>query len=316
MNNDRNYPGTSSVMNDLPDYISEEALRGFVKDALAEDVGSGDITTEAVVDETVRAEGQFLAKADGILAGLTMAEYVFSTVDDRIRCSWQCGDGGAIRAGATFGTARGPAQGLLVAERLVLNLMQRMSGIATLTHRFVDAVKGLPGQITDTRKTAPGLRRLDKWAVRLGGGTNHRLGLDDMFLVKENHIAAAGGVAQALRAADRRRQEQALPMLIEVEARTLDEVRDVLRTGCADRILLDNMVDLSVDGHAGGGRIDVSRLRAATALIDGRIPAEASGNVTLDTVRAIAETGVQYISCGALTHSVEALDISLQLRIV
>ncbi len=311
MTNDRNPPGTPSAMNDLPDYISEEALRRFVKDALAEDVGSGDVTTEAVVDETLQAEGQFLARADGILAGLTMAEYVFSMVDDRIRCFWKCGDGGAIHADATFGTAHGPARGLLITERLVLNLMQRMSGIATLTHRFVDAVKGLPVQIMDTRKTAPGLRRLDKWAVRLGGGTNHRLGLDDMFLIKENHIAAAGGVAQALRAADRHRREQELPVLIEVETRTLDEVREVLHTGCADRILLDNMVDLPA-----GGRIDVSRLRAATTLIDGRIPAEASGNVTLDTVRAIAETGVQYISCGVLTHSVDALDISLQLRIM
>ena len=298
-------------MNNLPDYISEKALRRFVKDALAEDVGSGDVTTEAVVDETLQAGGQFLAKADGVLAGLTMAECVFSTVDDRIRCFWECEDGGAIRAGATFGTAHGPARGLLVAERLVLNLMQRMSGIATGTRRFVDAVEGFPVQIMDTRKTAPGLRRLDKWAVRLGGGTNHRLGLDDMFLIKENHIAAAGGVAQALQAADRHRREQPLPALIEIETRTLDEVREVLRTGCADRILLDNMADMSASGQ-----IDVSRLRAATALIDGRIPAEASGNVTLDTVRAIAETGVQYISCGALTHSVEALDISLQLRIV
>ncbi len=300
-------------MNNLPDYISEEALRRFVKDALAEDVGSGDVTTEAVVDETVLAEGQFLAKADGVLAGLTMAEYVFSAADDRIRCSWKCEDGGAIRSGATFGTAHGPARGLLIAERLVLNLMQRMSGIATLTRRFVDAVQEFPVQIMDTRKTAPGLRLLDKWAVRLGGGINHRLGLDDMFLIKENHIAAAGGVTQALRAADRWRREHALPALIEVETRTLDEVREVLGAECADRILLDNMVDQSADG-SGGSRIDVSRLRAATALIGGQIPAEASGNVTLDTVRAIAETGVQYISCGALTHSVEALDISLQLR--
>lgn len=300
-------------MNDLPDYICEEALRRFVKDALAEDVGSGDITTEAVVDETVLAEGQFLAREDGVLAGLAMAEYAFSTVDERIRCFWEGEDGGAIRAGAPFGTAHGPAQGLLVAERLVLNLMQRMSGVATLTHRFVDAVKGFPVQIMDTRKTAPGLRLLDKWAVRLGGGTNHRLGLHDMFLIKENHIAAAGGMAQALRAADRHRREQGLTTLIEVETRTLDEVREALRTECADRILLDNMVDLSGDG-SGGNRIDVSRLREATAFIDGRIPTEASGNVTLDTVRAIAETGVQYISCGALTHSVKALDISLQLR--
>ena len=241
-------------MNNLPDYIAEEALRRFVKDALAEDAGSGDVTTEAVVDETVLAEGQFLARADGVLAGLTVAEYVFSTVDDRIRCSWQGEDGGAIRAGAMFGTAHGPARGLLVAERLVLNFMQRMSGVATLTRRFVDAVQEFPVQIMDTRKTAPGLRRLDKWAVRLGGGTNHRLGLHDMFLIKENHIAAAGGVAQALRAADRHRREQRLPALIEVETRTLDEVREALGAGCADRILLDNMVDLSGDG-SGGSRI-------------------------------------------------------------
>ncbi len=297
------------AMNQLPEYISEEALRRFVRDALAEDVGAGDVTTEAIVDGALRAEGRFLAKADGVLAGLTMAEYVFSTVDDRIRCSWTCEEGEPVRAGATFGAAHGPAQGLLMAERLVLNLMQRMSGVATLTHRFAEAVKEFPVQIMDTRKTAPGLRRLDKWAVRLGGGANHRLGLDDMFLIKENHIAAAGSAAQALRAAERYRRTRALSIPIEIETRTLDEVQEVLRAGRADRILLDNMAGLSADGQP-----DVSRLREAMALIGGQIPAEASGNVALDTVRAIAETGVQYISCGALTHSVEALDISLQLR--
>ncbi len=301
-------------MNDLPDYISEEALRRFVRDALAEDVGAGDITTKAVVDGALQAEGRFLAKADGVLAGLVAAEYVFSAADSRIRCSWTCNEGEFVRAGAMFGTASGPAQGLLAAERLALNLMQRMSGVATLTRRFADAVQGLPAQIMDTRKTAPGLRRLDKWAVRLGDGANHRLGLDDMFLIKDNHIAAAGGVAEALRAAERYRRTRALSIPIEIEARTLDEVREalsakILDAGCGDRILLDNMVDLSADGKP-----DVSRLQEAMTLVAGQIPVEVSGNVTLDTVRAIAETGVRYISCGALTHSVEALDISLQLR--
>lgn len=299
-----------SAMNPLPEYISEEALQRFVRDALAEDVGAGDVTTEAVVDGALHAEGCFLAKADGVLAGLTMAEYVFSAVDSRIRCSWAYEEGESVRAGTTFGEANGPAQGLLVAERLVLNVMQRMSGVATHTRRFVQAVEEFPVQIMDTRKTAPGLRRLDKWAVRLGGGANHRLGLDDMFLIKDNHIAAAGGVTQALRAAERHRRKHALSIPIEIETRTLDEVQETLRAGGADRILLDNMVDLSASGEP-----DVSRLREAMALLGGRIPAEASGNVTLDTVRPIAETGVQYISCGALTHSVEALDISLRLRV-
>ena len=297
-------------MNRLPDYISEKTLRRFVRDALAEDVGAGDVTTEAVVDGALQAEGRFLAKADGVLAGLTLAEYVFSEADDRIRCAWTREEGESVCAGVAFGTARGPARGLLAAERLALNLMQRMSGVATRTRRFAEAIEEFPAQILDTRKTAPGLRRLDKWAVRLGGGANHRLGLDDMFLIKENHIAAAGGVAEALRAAKRYRRARALSIPIEIETRTLAEVREALREGGADRILLDNMTSLSADGEP-----DVSRLREAMALIGGRFPAEASGNVTLDTVRAIAETGVQFISCGALTHSVEALDISLQLRI-
>ena len=303
------------AMNPLPPYISEETARKFVREALAEDVGAADVTTEAVVDGALQAEGRFLAKADGTLAGLAMAEYVFSAADSRIRCSWTCEEGESVRAGATFGTAYGPAKGLLMAERLALNLMQRMSGVATLTRRFVTAIEGVPAQIMDTRKTAPGLRRLDKWAVRLGGGANHRLGLDDMFLIKDNHIAAAGGVAKALRAAERYRRTRGLSIPIEIETRTLDEVREALRAemlnaGRGDRILLDNMVALSADGKP-----DVSRLREAMALVAGQIPAEVSGNVTLDTVRAIAETGVQYISCGALTHSVEALDLSLQLRI-
>lgn len=292
-------------MKGVPEYVDAEALLAVIEVALDEDVGTGDVTTEATVGADVRGEAHFLAKADGILAGQAVAEYVFDAVDGAVRCDWSRIDGETIYHGTVFGTARGRARSLLTAERLVLNVMQRMSGIATATRGFVDAVNGYPARILDTRKTAPGLRLLDKWAVQLGGGENHRLGLYDMILIKDNHVAAAGGITAALEAADRYRSGSELK--IEIETRTLDEVREVLEAGLADRILLDNMV-------VPGARPDVSLLQSAVELIDGRIPAEASGNVTLKTVAAIARTGVDYISCGALTHSVEALDISLEMR--
>ncbi len=295
-------------MNALPESVDAAALGDLIRRTLAEDVGSGDVTTEATVGTEVRAEARFLAKADGILAGHVVAEHVFDAVDPGVECEWTRTDGQAIYRGTVFGTAVGPARSLLTAERLVLNVMQRMSGIATATRRFVDAVERYPARILDTRKTAPGLRVLDKWAVRLGGGENHRLGLFDMILIKDNHVAAAGGISAALNAADRYRTGKKLE--IEIETRTLDEVREVLETGLADRILLDNMIEREASGQP-----DVSRLKAAVQLIDGRIPAEASGNVTLDTVTAIARTGVPYISCGALTHSVVALEISLGIRL-
>jgi nicotinate-nucleotide pyrophosphorylase (carboxylating) len=293
-------------MKGQPDYVDAEALLAVIEVALDEDVGTGDITTEATVGPDVHAEARFLAKADGILAGQAVAEYVFDAVDGAVMCDWNRTDGQTIYSGAVFGTASGRARSLLTAERLVLNVMQRMSGIATATRRFVDAVHGYPARILDTRKTAPGLRLLDKWAVRLGGGENHRLGLYDMMLIKDNHIAAAGGITAALEAAHKFRGERDVE--IEIEARTLEDVREVLDASLADRILLDNMI-------APGARPDVSLLQSAVELIGGRLPAEASGNVTLQTVKAIARTGVSYISCGALTHSVEALDISLEMRL-
>ncbi len=198
----------------------------------------------------------------------------------------------------------------MAAERLALNVLQRMSGIATVTRRMVEAARPHPARILDTRKTAPGLRLLDKWAVRLGGGENHRLGLYDMILIKDNHIASVGGVRAAIEAAQQYRQDRDASLSIEIETRTLDEVQAVLETDGVEVILLDNMVTVQPDGA-----IDTSLLQEAVALVDGRMATEASGNITLATVPAIAATDVTYISCGALTHSVKAMDLSLKIEL-
>lgn len=276
--------------------------------ALAEDVGPGDVTTLATVPEDRQAEAVFLAKEDGVLAGLAVAERVFAALDDRVIISWGPADGDAVEAGVRFGTVEGPARAILTGERLALNLMQRMSGIASATRRYVDAAGD--ATILDTRKTAPGLRAFDKWAVRLGGGQNHRTGLYDMILVKDNHIAAAGGLGAAVEAAQAYRAAHDASLEIEVEARTLEEVDELLAAGGVDRVLLDNMVRLHDDGF-----VDTSMLEEAVRRVGGRTETEASGNVTLATVPAIAATGVDFISSGALTHSVRALDLSLKIAL-
>lgn len=284
------------------------AIDALIDRALAEDVGSGDVTTLATVPAGQAAAAYFLAKQDGVLAGLGVAERVFAALSHEVVVMWSATDGDAVTDGTRFGTVEGPARALLTGERLALNLMQRMSGIATATRRMVDAAAG-GATILDTRKTAPGLRTFDKWAVRLGGGQNHRTGLYDMILVKDNHIAAAGGVREAVEAARSYRAKHDPSLLIEVETRTLDEVDELLGIGVVDRVLLDNMV--RVDGET----VDVSMLAEAVRRIDGQLQTEASGNVTLATVPAIAQTGVDYISSGALTHSVVALDISLKIAL-
>ncbi len=294
----------------LPPYLTLDALDTFIDRVLAEDVGTGDVTTRATVPPTTRAEARFLAKQDGVLAGLLVAERVFAAVDEALEVAWTKADGNVITVGALFGVVRGPARGILTAERLALNVLQRMSGIATFTRRMVEATRPHPARILDTRKTAPGLRLLDKWAVRLGGGENHRLGLHDMILIKDNHIAAVGGVRAAIEAAQRYRRDEDQNLSIEIETRTLEEVQAVVETGGVDAILLDNMVAVQPNGA-----IDTSLLQEAIALVDGRMATEASGNVTLATVPAIAATGVTYISCGALTHSVKALDLSLKMEL-
>jgi nicotinate-nucleotide pyrophosphorylase (carboxylating) len=275
---------------------SDEEVARIIRTALAEDIGDGDVTTITTIPESAEFEGELVAKEDGIVAGLDVARRVFDQIDPGVKWTNLVQDGDRVRTGQTIARLYGHGRALLTGERVALNLLQRMSGIATLTRRYVDAVQGTRARILDTRKTAPGLRMLDKWAVRLGGGQNHRRGLYDMALIKDNHIAAVGSIAEAVR---RVRSGDSRGRLVEVEVTNLDQLRKALEQP-VDRIMLDNMT--------------LGEMREAVHISAGRIPLEASGNVTLNTVHAIAATGVDFISCGALTHSVKALDISLELR--
>lgn len=302
-----------------PPYLSLDDIDQLIQRALEEDVGVGDVTTEATVPKGRSATATIRAKAPGIVAGLDVAERVFTAVDPAIQVRWHVADGTVIEPGLGVGALDGPARGLLTGERLALNVIQRMSGIATATRHMVDAVVPHTPDILDTRKTVPGLRLLDKWAVFLGGGTNHRVGLYDLILIKDNHIAAAGGVHQALDAAHAYRIEHGREDLkIEIETRTLNEVRAVMdhATGeagkqrGADIILLDNMAHGREDDT-----VDVSMLAEAVEIIGDTCRTEASGNVTLSTAPAIAATGVDAISSGALTHSVTALDVSMSMSL-
>jgi nicotinate-nucleotide pyrophosphorylase (carboxylating) len=266
-------------------------LLDAIRRALAEDIGPGDATTNSIVPPEAVMRGQILAKQDGVVAGLDVARAVYEMVDARVVFEAQVEEGAGVSRGQVLALVSGPARGLLTAERTALNFLGRMSGIATLTRQFVDAVAGTRAVILDTRKTAPGLRAADKLAVRRGGGQNHRMGLYDMVLIKDNHIDFAGSLVAAVE-----RARQGAPGLeIEVEARTLEDVRQALALG-VERILLDNMTP--------------AMMAEAVHLAAGRAKLEASGNVTLETVRRIAETGVDYISSGALTHSARVFDVS------
>ena len=271
-------------------------IRDIIRRALEEDLGEGDITSESTIPPQQVLTGTFIAKAPGIIAGLAVASETFKMIDKKIIFSQKISDGGTVLKGKSIAKVRGKGRALLGAERTALNFLQRMSGIATLTRSFVDAVRGTNAVILDTRKTAPGLRLLDKQAVVLGGGVNHRFGLFDMVLIKDNHIAAAGGITQAVTkvwAADKKDRP------LEVEVKNLDELREALLLK-PDRILLDNM--------------DTQTMRKAVAITSGRASLEASGNITLRNAAAAARTGVDMISIGALTHSVSALDISFLLE--
>ncbi len=271
-------------------------IRAAVRRALQEDVGDGDVTTNCTVSAEDWLTGRFVAKANGVLAGLDVAALAFTLLDKRVKVTRIVADGQPVEPKQTLATLEGPTRALLTGERTALNVLQRMSGIATAADQFVKAMAGTNAIILDTRKTAPGLRALDKWAFALGGGQNHRIGLFDMVMIKNNHIAACGGsIAQAVarvRACDAQHRP------IEVEVRDFAELDEALTLN-VDRIMLDNM--------------SVEDMRRAVGLVHGRVKLEASGNVTLETVRAIAETGVDYISTGSVTHSVKALDISLWL---
>jgi len=262
-----------------------------IRRALAEDIGSGDATTESIIPRDAVMRGQIIAKQDGVAAGLDVVHAVYQAVDPKLDFRPQVGEGARVSRNQVLAFVAGRTRSLLTAERTALNFLGRISGIATLTRQFVDAVSSTKAVILDTRKTAPGLRMVDKLAVRRGGGQNHRIGLYDMILIKDNHIDHAGSITAAVT----RARQNAPGMEIEVEARTLDNVREALSLGVA-RILLDNM--------------NLETMAEAVAITAGRAKLEASGNVTLETVRRIAETGVDYISSGALTHSAKVFDVS------
>jgi nicotinate-nucleotide pyrophosphorylase (carboxylating) len=283
--------------------IDPASLKRIVRTALDEDVGTGDISTNWTVPESREVRAELIAKEAGVVAGLDVAAAIFREVDSAIAFLPRVSDGARVAVGEVVAELSGPARGILTGERTALNFLQRMSGIATETARYCEAVADTGAHILDTRKTAPGLRALDKYAVTVGGGRNHRIGLYDMVLLKENHVAAAGGVAAALRAARARMEEAGRTVKLGIEVENLEQLESALDVG-VDWILLDNMAEDLM-------RRAASRVRE---LGDRRPVLEASGNVRIDNVRSIAETGVDAISIGALTHSVRALDLSLLFR--
>lgn len=276
----------------------EDYLTDIIKIALQEDIKNGDITTKAIIKSGAKATGNFLVKETGVIAGLKVAEQVFKIADPALKLKVLKKDGTRVKKDDIAAVVTGDAASILFAERTALNFVQRMSGVATKTSHFVDTIKHTRTKILDTRKTAPGLRLLDKEAVRMGGGINHRVGLFDMFLIKDNHIAIAGSISKAVNSCKKYMKEKKITNKIEVEAKNLKEVK-VAAECSVDIIMLDNF--------------KLGDLKKAVELIKGRAAVEASGNVVLENVKRIAETGVDFISVGALTHSVKALDISLDV---
>lgn len=279
--------------------IDDSRVNRLIEEALSEDIGRGDVTTDSIVPENLLSNARIVLKGEGLVAGLEISGLVFHTVNEAIQFLPRVAEGVLLPPGTVVAMVSGSVQSILKAERVALNILQRMSGIATRTRQFVDAVTGTRAKITDTRKTPPGLRALDKMAVRLGGGFNHRFSLDEMVLIKDNHAAAAGGISPAVERCLSSIRRQNLKLSVEVEVKTLDELEEVMKFKGIHRILLDNF--------------PVPDLRKAVAVVNGGVEIEASGGITLDTVREIAETGVDYISVGALTHSSPAVDFSLEL---
>lgn len=283
-------------MSPWPDSLDRAAVEAVVASALAEDLGeAGDVTTTATVAATQLARGELVSRQDGVVAGLPVAELVFTAVGQgRLRFEYGADDGERVTPGRVLATVHGSMPDLLTAERTALNLLGHLSGVASLTRQWVDAIAGTGAQVRDTRKTMPGLRALEKYAVRCGGGVNHRMSLSDAALVKDNHVAAAGGVVEAFRAVRMRYPE----LELEVEVDTVEQARDVIDAG-ADLVLLDNMAP--------------PQLRQVVALAQRRAKLEASGRLSLGNAREVAATGVDYLAVGALTHSAPVLDIGLDI---
>ncbi|SFC02285.1 nicotinate-nucleotide pyrophosphorylase (carboxylating) [Flexibacter flexilis DSM 6793] len=285
-------------MKNYPFYITEESLNFFITNALAEDIGEGDHSTLASVPADAQNQAKLIVKADGVLAGVEMALRVFAAVDKDLKVEVLLQDGAAVKYGDIAFVVRGKAQSILSAERLVLNCMQRMSGIATYTHRLTQLIDGTSAKLLDTRKTTPNFRIAEKWAVLIGGGCNHRFGLFDMVMLKDNHIDYAGGITQAVKATQAYLEKLGKPLAIEVETRNLEEVKEALQVGGVARIMLDNM--------------SPELMAQAVQIIDHQCETEASGGITEQTIRMVAQTGVDFISVGALTHSAGSLDMSLK----
>lgn len=266
--------------------------------AFAEDIGDGDHTTLCCIPEDAMGKSHLLIKEDGILAGVEVAKKVFSRFDPEMSVEVLIGDGSPVKKGDIAMVVTGKVRSLLQTERLMLNIMQRMSGIATMTSKYVELLKGTKTRVLDTRKTTPGLRMFEKQAVKIGGGTNHRIGLFDMILLKDNHVDFAGGIANAINRCHRYLEEKGLDIRIEIEVRNFVELNQVMENGGVDRIMLDNF--------------SVSDTKKAVDIIGGRYEVESSGGITFDTIRSYAEQGVDFVSVGALTHSVKGLDMSFK----
>ncbi|GJM29445.1 MAG: nicotinate-nucleotide diphosphorylase (carboxylating) [Cyclobacteriaceae bacterium] len=281
-----------------PIYLTEKNIINFIEQALVEDIGEGDHSSLASISPDQTGAARLIIKDKGMLAGVELAGLILNHIDDSVEIDFMKQDGDLVVAGDTGFMIKGKIRSILAAERLLLNCMQRMSGIATYTHYLNSLISGTSAKLLDTRKTTPNFRLPEKWAVAIGGGINHRFGLYDMIMLKDNHIDYAGGIRAAITTTLKYLDQKNLDLKIEVETRTLEEVQEVLDTGGIHRIMLDNM--------------EVSTLRQAVELIRGRYQTEASGGITEETIAQVASTGVDFISVGALTHSVTSLDISLK----
>lgn len=275
-----------------------ELIDRLIDLSFAEDIGDGDHTTQCCIPEDAMGKSHLLIKEDGILAGVEIAKEVFARFDPTMVVEVLINDGAKVHRGDIAMVVTGKVRSLLQTERLMLNIMQRMSGIATMTHRYVERIEGTGAHVLDTRKTTPGMRMLEKMAVKIGGGVNHRIGLFDMILLKDNHIDFAGGISNAINRCHAYLKERNLDLKIEIEVRNFDELNQVLECGGVNRIMLDNFT--------------VADTKKAVDLINHRYEVESSGNITLDTIRSYAEQGVDYVSVGALTHSVKGLDMSFK----
>lgn len=279
-------------------YTEKELVDKLIDLSFAEDIGDGDHTTLCCIPEEARGKSRMIIKEEGILAGVKIAEEVFNRFDSTLKVEILISDGTKVKPGDVAMVVEGSVRSLLQTERLMLNIVQRMSGIATITHKYMELLKGTKAKVLDTRKTTPGMRILEKMAVKIGGGENHRIGLFDMILLKDNHVDFAGGISNAIDRCHEYLKAKNKDLKIEIEVRSIDELNQVLEHGGVNRIMLDNF--------------SVENTRMAVDLISGKYEIESSGGITLDTIRSYAECGVDYISVGALTHSVKSLDISFK----